>query len=355
MSSIENTKQTIIPLDIIKLLSKVYENKGKDIYYKELIKKDYDQIVKQTIERDTYFLAKLGEVEVSEARMRLIIQKDSKAKNKKEQILTQMKQAITSLQTNIRDFELIISELYKMVNFIYGHITPISYEPVPQDRKSLIINKDRKSKRSQLDDAINEYIKLDASNEYETLILINNLYIDFYNIAPFTEKNDIVGYLLLYALLLQNKFNAFKYVSFFEMIQKYQEEIYIEISKSSLNYEEGFPQVFHFFRLILALLDRAYIRVNDIFRDYEFDKKVYKASNIESTIQKLPEIFTKNDIRAIHPYISDSTINRTLAKLRDNNEIKPLGVGRSSKWMKTSDKSEINEDKGQAFFDFGSD
>ena len=36
---------------------------------------------------------------------------------------------------------------------------------------------------------------------------------------------------------------------------------------------------------------------------------------------KLDEIFTKDDIRNIHPYISDSTINRTLKRLRDENKI----------------------------------
>ena len=61
-----------------------------------------------------------------------------------------------------------------------------------------------------------------------------------------------------------------------------------------------------------------------------------KSTNIENTINKLPNIFTKDQIREIHPYVSESTINRALQKLRDENKIKPLGKGRSAKWRKIS-------------------
>ena len=76
-----------------------------------------------------------------------------------------------------------------------------------------------------------------------------------------------------------------------------------------------------------------------VYEIYEFDRSINKANNIENTILKLPEIFTKEEIRINHPFVSESTINRTLSKLRDEKVIKPLGKGRSAKWIKISSEA----------------
>ena len=71
-----------------------------------------------------------------------------------------------------------------------------------------------------------------------------------------------------------------------------------------------------------------------------------KSNNIENTINKLEDVFTKDEIRLLHPYISDSTINRTLKRMRDEELIRPLGKGRSAKWMKlykTENKDKLFE------------
>jgi len=78
----------------------------------------------------------------------------------------------------------------------------------------------------------------------------------------------------------------------------------------------------------------AYDQINELIRNYEFDSQLNKSNNIENTINKLPDVFSKDDIRNVHPYISDSTINRTLKRLRDDEKIRPLGKGRSAKWIK---------------------
>ena len=59
---------------------------------------------------------------------------------------------------------------------------------------------------------------------------------------------------------------------------------------------------------------------------------------------KLGETFTKDEIRNKSPYISESTINRTLKRLRDENKIRPNGVGRSATWIKLvhTDRFEVN-------------
>jgi hypothetical protein len=106
------------------------------------------------------------------------------------------------------------------------------------------------------------------------------------------------------------------------------------VIQSSFNWEVGYAQVLPLHEFLIEQTIASYTLLNDIVRDYNFDKQLNKSDNVENTINKLDEIFTKDDIRIIHPYISDSTINRTLKRMRDEGKIRPLGKGRSAKWMK---------------------
>ena len=68
MSCIENANRAIIPNDVIASLTEIYRYIGKsDNYYKVTIN-DYDRIVSQTIERDTFFLAKLVGLDITDNR-----------------------------------------------------------------------------------------------------------------------------------------------------------------------------------------------------------------------------------------------------------------------------------------------
>jgi hypothetical protein len=83
-----------------------------------------------------------------------------------------------------------------------------------------------------------------------------------------------------------------------------------------------------------------YLELEENARDYEYESslEISKSDYVENTIDKLNQIFSKEDIRLRHPLISDSTINRTLKRMQEENKIRPLGKGRSAKWAKLYQK-----------------
>ena len=88
-------------------------------------------------------------------------------------------------------------------------------------------------------------------------------------------------------------------------------------------------------RQVFKLIGEAYNQLDGLIKNLYFAKRAYKSDVIEETIyKKMPKYFTKDDIRRFHPDASDSTINRILFKLRDEQIIMPLGKGRSARWMK---------------------
>ena len=147
-------------------------------------------------------------------------------------------------------------------------------------------------------------------------------------------------------MMLISEVNVFEYVSFMELYFELQKDIEEAVAKGSINYVTNYLQTSDTVRLVFRLIDKAYNQLELLIKNLYFAKRAYKSDVIEETIyKKMPKYFTKDDIRRFHPDASDSTINRILFKLRDEQIIMPLGKGRSARWMKI-----INDDDPRIIF-----
>ena len=333
MSCIINIDRFLIPNDVISTLTSIYKYIGKNEYFSEKVGSDLNRIVDQTIERDAYFIAKIMNLDITNTRMRLIITKNSSPRSNSEIVLYNIKELLTTCQLKFEDMETKSNDLINMVNFIDDKKN-IKYDYLTIDKKQVLRSQNMRSKRIQLDEINDEVNRIISKNLYEPIILYLHYYIDFYNFKPFTDDNEIMGFILLYLLMLKSELHAFKYVSLFELLYENYSEFDSELKKASFNWNEGFSQTLGFVRFMINIFLTAYQKTEEIIKIYEFDSSINKSYNIENTILKLPDIFTKEEIRLNHPFVSESTINRTLSKLKEENVIKPLGKGRSAKWVK---------------------
>jgi len=339
MQCLNNINRFKIPNDIIINYIDLYKSIGKNHYNHDALISDYTVMVRQTICNDVYYFSKIFDLQVSESRLKSLIYKEILPKNKDEKLVLRLKKAFTKIHKETSTFELHVNEIFDMLKFLYKDIvSDKKLQFVKADKKSgekvSLLARTTNNKREELDELIALFIEKVNESRYESGFIISNFYIDLVNILPFVEKNDEIALITLYILLLTNGYEAFEYVSFMELIYKNQNEFKRATLNSSFNWSEGFAETLEIHRLLLGISLHAYSEVNGLIRDYEFDSQLNKSNNVENTITKLDEIFTKDDIRNVHPYISDSTINRTLKRLRDDGKIRPLGKGRSAKWMK---------------------
>lgn len=333
MSCILNLNRLIIPNDIITKLTDIYTYIGKSQTYDKTVGNDLDVIISQTIERDAYFFAKITNIELTDARMRLIITKDSEPRNKDEATLYGVKELLKSFHVNHKSFGTQSNDLINLVNYINPNQN-IKYDYDEVDKKILLQSQGMRSKRLAVDEINDEVNLILKRNDFEKITLSLHYFIDIYNLRPFMIKNEEASLLLLYLLLLKCNVNSLKYISIFELIYNDLEKFDFELKNASYNWKEGYAQTLGFVRLMTDIIISSFERTDNIIKEYEFDSSLNKSNNVENTIIKLPEIFTKEDIRLEHPYVSESTINRTLSKLRTEKIIKPLGKGRSAKWIK---------------------
>ena len=337
MGALNNISRLNYRNDAVMKLIKLYQYKGKEFYYHNILKNDKQYIAKQTIAKDTFFVSKLMKLNVSENRMRLIINKNSEPKTNDEKIVANLKRIFEICVESGHEFELIPNGVLSLATRLYKDVKQVKFETqkvAVQD--NLLTEFKNVSKRDDIKNILDLYADLVSSNQYEIISTIINFYIDFINIKPFKNDTEITALLLIYVLLFRERFDVCMYESFFECIYNNYEEFNQLVIAANYNWESGYSHTEALTDFIINHLLANYEKLEKLIRDYEYDNKLNKGDNIENTIYRVPQIFTKDDIRMKHPYVSDSTINRTLQRLRDEGKISPLGTGRSAKWMRVT-------------------
>lgn len=333
MNCISKLDHYIIPNDIVVTLSKIYRFIGNNEFYINTLGSDLNKVIDNTVEKDAYYLAKILKLDISEARAKLIIEKNSTPRNKEETTLYNLKDTLSAIQQKFQLISLQSNEIFNMVNYIYSHYNGIKFD-MSEGGKSLLQSQSMKSKRLILEE-MNDIISANLRGEkFERITLFINYFVDFYNLRPFVAKNEVISLVILYQLILIADINAFKYVSFFEMLYFDFPTFTDQLCNASVNWKEGYSQTTEFVRYFLNLVIKAYSRTDKIIKDYRFDSTNKKVENIENTILSMKSIFTKEEIRISNPYVSESTINRALISLREQGYIEPLGKGRSAKWIR---------------------
>ena len=335
MSNFTNLQHYILPSDLLITMLDAYKQIGMTKVYLESIESVTNVLEEKAQEEDCFYLSKILELDITEARKNLIISKNSNPRNYNEEVLYNIKNVLSVIKNESKTYKLNASELLSYMNQIFGKF---KYNYTNKTINT-VINKQikKQSIRMMINECFDEYDHQIALKKYESIILSNILYFDIINLEPFNGRNDFAGLLSLYYLLLQNKIEIFKYVSFFKYIYQNYDK-FIEASKTgSLNYSEGFVESSNLSRLIFSIIIDAYNELSKENKKWTYKNNGFKSDNVESSIYKMPEFFSKEDVRRANPNVSDATINRILNRMRDEQIIMPLGTGRSAKWRKNPD------------------
>ncbi|MFA5692247.1 MAG: hypothetical protein WC907_01410 [Acholeplasmataceae bacterium] len=338
MKALSNLKRLQVSSDYLISLIKVYENKGKEFYYDKLFKTDEEVLKVKTSEENTFYLGKILNLELTDARLRLLSRRNNKPKNKDEALLVNIKSALSSIQRNPKGFEYLENEfdnLAKMLSKKYEQITFNKREV--KDNKDLFNSSKMVSKRDDLTNILNEFKIQQKTNQYELIQLVTNFLIDYLESDIFTSDNDIISLIILYAIIIK-EFSVFKYIPFFELLYKSYSHYQKALNEAKYYYDTGFPNTDSLSIFLVNILSDAYNRLDRLGSQYSFEKTMNKSDSIEATILKGKEIFSKNDLRLKHPTVSVVTIDRTLARLKDEGVIRLIGKGRSAKWQKIDEK-----------------
>jgi hypothetical protein len=332
MKALSNMDRIQMHQDVMMLMLSLYESKGKSFYYDDLFQRDSHAFEKKTMEHNLIALAHLLNLDMTDARIRLFAKKPMSPRTKDEYFLANLKQALNQLHKHPENFELLVNEVGNLIKQLSKNTEAIQFVTYDKEEEGMLKVK-KASKKDDLEKLMMLFDKQLKTGKYELTQLITNFYVDFINMNITTSQQELVGIIILYALIAKD-FSVFKYVSFFKYFKKEYEGWKSGVITASYYWSSGFAQTDMLARILLQILISAYEEVDRMAHEYVFEKELNKSNNIENSILKLDEIFSKEDLRKRHPNVSDATIDRTLKRLKDEDKIRPLGKGRSSKWQR---------------------
>lgn len=165
------------------------------------------------------------------------------------------------------------------------------------------------------------------------LLLIPCVILDFLCIHPFSDGNGRISRLLTLFLLYKAGFDAGKYISFEEQINKNKGLYYEALRKSSLNWHENSNDYFYFIENFLITLFSCYKELDKRFSTIN-SKKINKSSRVESTVLNSLLPISKKEIFEILPDVSPTTIEAVLGRLVRDGKIEKIGESRNTHYIK---------------------
>lgn len=176
---------------------------------------------------------------------------------------------------------------------------------------------------------------MDARNDtgINKLLLIPCFILDFLCIHPFADGNGRISRLLSLLLLYKNGFDAGKYISFEEQINKHKDLYYEALRLSSDNWDIGNNDYIPFIKNFILALLLCYKELDSRFALLN-ERKINKKQRIEATVLNSLLPISKSEIAFILPDVSPTTIEAVLSLMVKTGAIKKTGAGHNTKYIK---------------------
>lgn len=353
MSCLNNIQRMTFQSDQLKNIIELYQYKGKDFYYQDVLNKDMNIITTEAVERDCYALVKILKLSITDNRLKLLIRKDSLPKTNEEKLIYNAKKVLMGFAFQIDGFEITANQFLRMAEQLFYGIKKISFDSYKiNEPRNLLAMRQKSTKRDVLEKIISDFSRLLRTKDYEFVNLVTCLYVDCVESKIFTSDNEYIGLFIIIALLSKLEFGMFKYSSFFELYLKKLEKFKKGYYDASFRWSEGYSVTIDLANVITEILIEGYEQIDSKLRAHEIQKLNQKTFLIESSIMRLPQIFTKEMVMNKNPNTSMSTIDRTLKRMREENKIKPNGTGRNATWVRLVEEEMFDpEQKQTSMFD----
>lgn len=176
------------------------------------------------------------------------------------------------------------------------------------------------------------YLEARSDSDINQLLLIPCVILDFLCIHPFRDGNGRMSRLLTLLLLYKNGYDAGKYVSYEEQINKYKAFYYDALKKSSDGWEDNENDYFPFMENFLSTLYMCYKELDSRFA-VAHTRRVSKKERIETTVRNALVPVSKKEICNILPDVSPTTVEAVLGEMMRKGEARKVGQGRATKYV----------------------
>lgn len=177
------------------------------------------------------------------------------------------------------------------------------------------------------------YIDARSNHSINQLLLIPCFILDFLCIHPFSDGNGRISRLISLLMLYKSGFDAGRYVSFEEQINRSKDRYYRALKASSTGWHTGDNSYFPFMENFVTTLLFCYKELDKRFAVVN-SKKATKRSRIEATVLNSLLPISKREISFILPDVSPTTVEAVLSLMLKAGLIEKVGAARNTKYIK---------------------
>ena len=329
--------------NIINLISKIHEYKGKQSYLLDTKKDTLETLLKVAKIQSTSSSNKIEGIYTTDKRINEIVNQKLEPKNRNEEEIAGYRDVLTLIHKNYNFIDInqntilqLHRDLYKYTGYGYGGKFKNSQNYIEEENEK----REKKIRFTPLspvetpiaiEDLCKNYNELVNKESCDLLVLIPIFILDFVSIHPFNDGNGRMSRLLTLLLLYKANYMVGKYISIEKIIEETKDSYYDTLEKSSTNWHNNENDYSYFVEYYLGIILNAY---------KEFDSRINIVENKKITAYDRIIYIFKNNIIPIDkafitnkcPDLSETTIERTLNKLLKEDKIVKISGGRYTKY-----------------------
>ena len=336
-----------IPGNLINILTSIYEMKFNNENRKEKYNPVFTELEKIAIVQSVKGSNAIEGILTTDERINEIVNRSSAPLNHNEEEIAGYRDALDLIHNNYQDInftETNILSLHETMLHIAKPDTAGKYKEY--DNVIMEVKNDgtrcvrftpvsASETKKAMEQLILAYKDARDNSNINHLLLIPCVILDFLCIHPFLDGNGRMSRLLTLLLLYKAGFDAGRYISFEEQINKTKGSYYEALRKSSINWHENNNDYFFFVENFLITLFNCYKELDKRFVTVN-SKKINKTTRIEATILNSILPISKKEISEILPDASITTIEAILAKMLKEDKIIKIGKGMNTKYIRKS-------------------
>lgn len=329
---------------ILGYIAAIYKAVGKQELYLKQKPEEFNKLIEIAKIQSTEASNAIEGIRTTNTRLRKLVEKKTTPKNRNEDEIAGYRDALSIIHENFDVISITQNFILQLHKIMFSHMNnPMAGKTkdvqnyisttYPDGRVETLFTPLAPFETPEaLNRICDEYNRVIGNAEVEPLIAIPVFIHDFLCIHPFNDGNGRMSRLLTTLLLYRNGFCVGKYISLEAKIAKHKDLYYDALQESQRGWHDGKEDVTPFIKYILSSILAAY---NDFEARCEIvEDKLPAIDMVRKAIQNKIGKFTKQDIRELCPSLSTSSIEGSLRKLVELEEIKRIGVGRAIQYIR---------------------
>ena len=334
----------MLPAGLVNLVGAIFELRERENQLKENYPDVFTRLESISKVQSVKESNAIEGIITTDQRIHEIVNQNSAPLNHNEAEIAGYRDALNLIHENFADLDIRERDILRF------HKIMLSYAPVDggeyKNSDNVITEVDAAGSRrirfsptpanetvAAMEQLILSYMDARSNHNINQLLLIPCFILDFLCIHPFTDGNGRMSRLLSLLLLYKNGFDAGKYISFEEQINKGKWNYYEALRLSSDGWNENTNSYFPFIENFVTNLLFCYKELDKRFAVVHA-KKVNKRRRVEATVMNSLLPISKQEVCYVLPDVSPTTVEAALGVMVKNGLIDKVGTGKNTKYIK---------------------